>query len=155
MGDGTDDEAEAFDCAAGFAGETENERLLDDGGEIAGENGVLGDLHRLDAHDFAEAGEFTNGDLADGFGGDVAEGDAGAAGAKDELGTLGDLFLDGALNFALFVRDEFYGNYFPTVPFGGFPERGSAEVVVKAFGGAVRDGDDAGLNLHATSCFWK
>ena len=80
MGDGADDEAEAFDCAAGFAGEADNEGLLDDGGEVAGEDGVFGDLHRLDAHDFAEAGEFADGNLADGFGGDVADGDAGAAG---------------------------------------------------------------------------
>ena len=155
MGDGADDEAEAFDCAAGFAGETDDEGWFDDGGEVAGEDGVLRDFHRLDAHDFAEAGEFADGDFADGFGRNVAQGHAGAACGEDELGALGDLFLDGALDFALFVGDEFFGDDFPTVTFGCFLERGSAQVVVETFGGAVGNGDDAGLDLHDTSSFWK
>jgi hypothetical protein len=67
--------------------------LLDNGGEIAGKDGILRDLHRFDAHDFAETGEFANGDFADGFGSDVAQGDAGAASGEDELCALGDLFL--------------------------------------------------------------
>ena len=103
MGDGSDDEAEALDCAAGFSGETDDEGLFDHGSEVAGEDGVLGDLHRFDAHDFAKAREFADGNFADGFGSDVAECDPCAAGGEDELSTLSDLFFDGALNFAFFV----------------------------------------------------
>ena len=103
MGDGADDEAEAFDRAAGFAGETNDEGLLDDGGEVAGEDGVLRDFHGLDAHDFAEAGKFADGDFADRFGGDIAERDAGAARRENELSAFGELFFDGALDFAFFV----------------------------------------------------
>ena len=44
MGNGADDEAEAFEGAAGFAGQTEHERFVHDDGEVAREDGVLGDL---------------------------------------------------------------------------------------------------------------
>ena len=45
VGNGADDEAEAFDSATRFAGKADDEGLLDDGGEVAGEDGVLGDFH--------------------------------------------------------------------------------------------------------------
>lgn len=151
MGNGSDDEAETFDGAAGFAGEADDEGLFDDGGEVAGEDGILRDLHRFDAHDFAETGEFAIGDFTDGFGGDVTQCDAGAAGGENELRALGDLFLDGALNFALFVGNEFFGDNSPAVTDGGLFKCRAAEIVVKPFRSAVGNGDDAGLDLHFVS----
>ena len=79
MGNCPDDKAEAFDGAARFAGQADYQSCIDDGGEVSREDRVLGDLHGFDAHDFAEAREFANGDLADGFRGDIAQGNSGTA----------------------------------------------------------------------------
>ena len=83
MGDGADDEAEAFDGAGGLARETDDEGALDDGGKVARKDGVFSNFHRLDAHDFAETGKFPHGDLTDCFWSDVAECDSGAAGGEN------------------------------------------------------------------------
>src|SRR5687767_5451498 len=148
MGNGVDDKAEALDGAAGFAGQGDHQRIFNDHGEVAGEDRVFCDLHGFEAHDFAEAGQFADGNFAQGLGGDVAQGYAGAAGGENELAAFADLFANGALDFALLVGDKRFGGDFPAVGFGGFFQRGAAEVVVEAFGGAVGDGDDAGGYLH-------
>src|SRR5689334_6009047 len=71
MRNGSHDETEAFDRAAGFAGEANHQGFFHDRGEVAREDCVLRDFHRFSAHDFAETRQFTYGDFADSFGGYV------------------------------------------------------------------------------------
>jgi hypothetical protein len=52
------------------------------------------------------------------------------------------------LDFTFLVGNEVFGNDLPVVAVGGLLESGSTEVVVEAFGSAVGNGDDAGLDLH-------
>ena len=120
MRNGAGDEVEAFDGAARLAGEADDEGFFDDGGQIAAEDGIFGNLHGFDAHDFAEAGKFAHGDFADGFGCHVAQGDTGAAGGEDEVAASVDLFANGALDVALFVGDKCVGEDFPAVAVSGF-----------------------------------
>ena len=150
MRDCTDDEAKAFDCAARFSGKADNKSLFDNGGEVAREDGVLSDFHRFDAHHFAKSGQFADGNLADRFRCHVPKRDAGPASGKDQLGTLGDLFLNRTLYLAFFVRDEFLSCDFPSVTRGRLFQSRTAEVVVETFGSTVGNGDDAGLDLHFT-----
>ena len=106
MGNGPDDEGEAFHRAAWFSGQANHQRLVHDHREVAREDGVFGDLHGFGAHDFAEAREFAHGDLAHGFGCDIAQGNTGAAGGEDKLAPLGDKFANGSLDVAFLVGNE-------------------------------------------------
>ena len=62
-----DDEVETFDCAARLPWEAYDESTIHNHGEIARQDSVLRDLHRLNAHDLTEAGQFANGNFAHGF----------------------------------------------------------------------------------------
>ena len=67
---------------------------------------------------------------------------------SDGDGELGDLFADRALDIALFIRHERFGKHLPAVTVRSLLQRRAAEIVVETFGGAVRNGDDADLELH-------
>ena len=54
MGDRVDDKGKAFDGTAGFAREANDEGFVHDDGEVAGKDGVFGNLHGFAAHDFPE-----------------------------------------------------------------------------------------------------
>src|SRR5690349_7998999 len=115
----TDDEAQALNRAAWFSWKADDKRFFNNHRQVSREDCVFGDLHGFDAHDFAEAREFANGDFADRFRSDVTQGHTRAAGSKNELRIFSDLFFDRALDIALFVRHEQLGYYFPAVTFGG------------------------------------
>src|SRR5262245_49378139 len=52
------DEAEAFDCGAGFAGKANHQCFIDDGGEAARQNRMWSEFEGLCAHDLSETRQF-------------------------------------------------------------------------------------------------
>src|SRR5439155_4641416 len=129
----------------------DDERFVHHHGEVAGEDGVFGEFHRFQPHDFSEPGKFTQGDFADSFGRDVTQGHAGAPGGENEMATFADLLANGALNVSFFVRHERICDNCPAIACGGLFQGWATEVVVEAFGGAIGNGDDAGGDLHGGS----
>ena len=155
--DGVHHELEAFDGAARFSWEAEDESFVDDGGEVAGEDGILGDLHRFHAHDFAEARQFPDGDFADGN--EWEEIESGAA----TLTNAADLTLDptGRIAYA-YALDAGGGSFDVRVAYdrsddgdfddivSGNPELVTVRNVTIGTGGSLCIGtafDDSG-NLH-------
>ena len=67
----------------------------------------------------------------------------GATGGQDEVRAARGLFADGPLDFALFIGHQCLGKDLPTITLGGFFQRRSTEVIVKALRCAVRDRDNA------------
>ena len=109
------DEAETLDRAARFARQGDDERLLDHRREIARKNGVRRDFHRLGAHHFAETRQFHPHQTADRFRRDIARGDAGAAGGKNESAALRGERTDRFLNALEFIRDDRFAEDVPAV----------------------------------------
>jgi hypothetical protein len=87
----------------------------------------------FEAHAFRDAFEQAGADSAGGFGGDVAFGDSGSAGGRDQPGLAGEAN-DGLLNGGLIVGNDFSRDYRKLLPLEDFRDRGSGEVGAFAAG---------------------
>ena len=89
MGDEREEGVEAFGDGFRAAGEIDDERVRAGDGDAAAESGVGSGLKAGEREGSGNARDITFGDVARGFGGDIARREAGAAGGDDEIGEAG------------------------------------------------------------------
>ena len=142
-------EAEALDGAAGLARQTNDEGAAHDNCQAAREDRMRSDFQRFHAHGLAEPWQLADSNFSDSFRGNIPQGNPCSTRGEYELAASLDLLMDGHLNCLLIVRHDRFICDAPTTLLSGLLERGTAEVLVDAFGRTVGNGDDAGENAHA------
>jgi len=146
------DNVEGFDSTFGAAGQVDDDGLVAENGDAAGQQGHGRFLGAAAADFFGKAGDGAVGDVEGRLGGIVARAEAGASGGEEHIGVAG--IGDGAKLAADFGRvvGTSQGRVDLPAKFAAtLDESGAGEVFAFAAGHGVADGEDRDAHFSVVS----
>ena len=138
---------ETFNRAAWFARKGDDERTVDDSGEISRKNCVWCNFHRFGAHHFAEPRQLHPHNPAYRVRRDIAFGNSGSTGRQDESTPLPRERSDRVLDTTQFIRNDGFGQDMPAGVVGDLAQRRAAQVLVISGARAIGNRYDANGNF--------
>jgi hypothetical protein len=144
VGEEVCDCVEGFDGALGAAGKIQNDGLVTNDGDAAGEDGRGSLLDSFAADFLGEAGDSAIRNVKSGFGCGVAGAEAGATCGKEQVGVAS--IADGAklaANRGLVVGATECRSYLPAELAATLNESGTREVLALTAGDGIADGEDS------------
>lgn len=131
--------------ACGVSGEVEDQSVSDGAADPPAKRGEGGLPEAGEAHAFREAVDEALADDARGLGGDIAGGEAGAAGGNDQ-GCGGGMATKRVDNPIQFIGNRFHCRGYDPGGFETCADGGSREVLLTAVEAAITDGEDGGAS---------